>query len=76
MVQLIVTDGPLKDGQYRFTMSATVTDVVGNTLDGNGDAAGGDSFVQTFNVDLPAEDKTIPFALWTTGRWPRPPLSR
>ena len=67
VVKLIVTDGPLRDGQYRFTMSATVTDVVGNTLDGNGDAAGGDSYVQAFAVDLPAEDKTIPFAPWDDG---------
>ena len=44
----------LGDGLYRFTANATLTDVVGNTLDGNGDGTGGDRYSRSFTVALPA----------------------
>jgi hypothetical protein len=44
----------LGEGQYRLTASAALTDGVGNALDGNGDGTGGDGFVRTFTIALPA----------------------
>ncbi len=52
-ISLRVYDGPLQDGTYRLTIRSSLTDVVGNPLDGNGDGTGGDDYVQTFTVDLP-----------------------
>ncbi|NOY29193.1 MAG: hypothetical protein GXP28_03155 [Planctomycetes bacterium] len=35
-----------------WTVTPTLTDVVGNPLDGNADGIGGDAFVRTFSVDV------------------------
>ena len=59
-IQLVVLDGPLSDGLYRFQIGSSVTDVVGNTLDGSGIGAGG-AFLRPFAVDLSPEDKTATF---------------
>ena len=48
-----VLNGPMLPGDYRFTMTPSLTDVVGNPLDGNGDGVGGDAFVHDFTVDVP-----------------------
>ncbi|MAF66354.1 MAG: hypothetical protein CMJ84_11945, partial [Planctomycetes bacterium] len=54
-IRFRVLDGPMGPGDYRFTLRSSVTDVVGNPLDGDGDATGGDDFVRTFSIDpLPA----------------------
>ena len=39
-VSLFINGGPLPDGHYRFTANDTLTDVVGNALDGDGDGDG------------------------------------
>ncbi|WP_158262470.1 MULTISPECIES: pre-peptidase C-terminal domain-containing protein, partial [Pirellulaceae] len=52
-VSLLVTDGPLDRGDYRLTVASSVTDVVGNPLDGNGDGTGGDALVRHFTIDFP-----------------------
>ncbi|MEM9585791.1 MAG: pre-peptidase C-terminal domain-containing protein, partial [Planctomycetota bacterium] len=54
-VNLVVTDGPLNQGQYQLTISGIVTDVAGNTLDGDGDGTGGDSLQTHFEVDFPGD---------------------
>ena len=43
-VSLQIFDGPMYDGHYRLTITASVTDEVGNPLDGNGDGTGGDRY--------------------------------
>ena len=48
------TPASLGDGQYRFTANTTLTDLVGNVLDGNGDGTGGEAYSRTFTIDLPA----------------------
>ena len=53
-VKLVVADGPLGAGKYRLTIKDTVTDVVGNKLDGNGDGKAGGDFVREFRVEYPA----------------------
>jgi hypothetical protein len=53
-VSLIIEDGPLGNGYYRLQAPATVTDRLGNPLDGNGDTVGGDSFEHLFTVSLAA----------------------
>ncbi|MGH8523960.1 MAG: lectin-like protein, partial [Gammaproteobacteria bacterium] len=53
LINLVVIDGPLGSGKYRFRMLPSITDVVGNPLDGNGDGTGGDPYVQHFNISLP-----------------------
>ena len=50
---LFTQNGPLPSGHYRFTANNTLTDVVGNFLDGNGDGLGGDPYQQEFTVALP-----------------------
>ena len=52
-VSLFTQNGPLPSGHYRFTANTTLTDVVGNALDGNGDGVGGDPYQQEFTVALP-----------------------
>ena len=42
-LSLFVNGGPLPDGSYRFTANDTLTDVVGNALDGDGNGTGGDA---------------------------------
>ena len=55
---LRVVDGPLGEGNYRFTANSTLTDLASNALDGDGDGTGGDAYVQDFSIDLP-EEKTF-----------------
>ncbi|MCD0461985.1 DVUA0089 family protein, partial [Roseiconus lacunae] len=47
-----VLDGPLLPGDYRLTVTPTLTDVVGNPLDGDTDGTAGDAFARTFSVDV------------------------
>jgi Lectin C-type domain/Bacterial pre-peptidase C-terminal domain/CARDB len=51
-VNLFISNGPLPSGHYRFSIQPSVTDIVGNSLDGDGNGIGGDSFVRFFNVTL------------------------
>ena len=53
-VSLFINNGPLPSGHYRFTANSTLTDVVGNALDGNGNGVGGDAYQQVFDVAIPA----------------------
>ena len=53
-VGLLILDGPLGNGHYRFTAKSTISDTAGNPLDGNGDGTGGDDYVRVFDVILPA----------------------
>ncbi len=52
-ISLRIYDGPLHDGNYQLTIRSSLSDVVGNPLDGNDDFVGGDDYVRTFSVDLP-----------------------
>ncbi|RRS02949.1 tandem-95 repeat protein [Aquabacterium soli] len=47
---LQLPDGPLANGLYRLSVLG-VFDTAGNTLDGNNDGTGGDSYVRTFRID-------------------------
>ena len=49
----------LADGHYRLLVCASLTDVAGNPLDGNGDSTGGDDFVRNFTVDLSPPTVTL-----------------
>ena len=51
-VSLRATDGPLGTGRYRFTANSTITDKVGNPLDGDGDGTGGDAYRRVFEIAL------------------------
>jgi len=42
---------PLPDGLYQLRVCAAIQDVEGNSLDGDGNGAGGDDFLRTFRVD-------------------------
>jgi autotransporter-associated beta strand protein len=53
-VGIPILDGPLGNGDYRFTAKSTLLDRSGNPLDGNGDGTGGDAYVQYFTVALPS----------------------
>ncbi|MEI7538818.1 MAG: C-type lectin domain-containing protein, partial [Comamonadaceae bacterium] len=53
LVNLKIEDGSLGAGHYRFTANATLQDVVGNALDGNGDGSGGDAYHRYFTIDIP-----------------------
>ncbi len=37
VLDFVIQDGPLGPGNYRFTVTPTLTDILGNRLDGNGD---------------------------------------
>ena len=50
-VNVTIADGPLPPGEYRLTVTDTVTDLVGNALDGDRDGAAGGDFVQFFTID-------------------------
>ncbi len=52
-VNLLIEDGSLNAGSYRFTANATLTDIVGNALDGNGDKTAGDAYVHFFTITPP-----------------------
>ena len=49
-VSVVIDDGPLADGHYRLRVAATITDRVGNRLDGNRDGVGGDAYEQVFDI--------------------------
>ena len=51
-INLRLHDGPMHDGHFRLMVTPSLTDMVGNALDGNADGTGGDAYVQTFDVDL------------------------
>ena len=50
-VDFNITDGPLADGNYRFTIADSVTDLLGNQLDGDVDVVAGGNFIRNFIVD-------------------------
>ncbi len=52
-IALRIYDGPLHDGNYQLTVRSSLTDVVGNPLDGDPAQPGGDDYLRTFTVDLP-----------------------
>ncbi len=54
-VELKGLNGQLVPGPHRLTVTGAVTDVTGNTLDGNGDGIGGDPFVREFSLRLPGD---------------------
>ena len=51
-VSLALRDGPLGTGHYRLTVNDTITDRLGNALDGNGDEAAGAPYHYEFDVLL------------------------
>ncbi len=51
-VSLALRDGPLGTGHYRLTVSDTITDRLGNALDGDGDLAAGAPYHYEFEVLL------------------------
>ncbi|HUR47612.1 MAG TPA: pre-peptidase C-terminal domain-containing protein, partial [Candidatus Saccharimonadales bacterium] len=51
-VGFFIVNGPLPSGHYRFTGTSGLTDVVGNSIDGDGNGVGGDPFVRIFNISL------------------------
>jgi hypothetical protein len=53
-VGILIQDGPLGNGHYRFTAKSALMDRSGNHLDGNGDGTGGDAYVRLFTVALPS----------------------
>jgi hypothetical protein len=55
-VSFEITNGPLGTGKYRLRIAPSVTDVVGNMLDGNGDGTGGDPFTRNFFVQFQLPD--------------------
>jgi len=59
--EITIEDGPLGEGDYRFTVTPSLTDVVANPLDGNGDGTGDDAFVRNFQVALPASQQALLF---------------
>ena len=50
-VNVTIADGPLYPGRYRLTVTDTITDLVGNALDGDRNGTIGGDFVQFFSVD-------------------------
>ena len=52
-IGLLIQDGPLTNGHYRFTANSSLKDLDGNPLDGDGDGIGGDAYVQLFDVTSP-----------------------
>ena len=52
-LSLLVVNGPLGNGHYRFTAKAGLLDRSGNSLDGDGNGIGGDDCLRTFDVALP-----------------------
>ncbi len=52
-VKFLIENGSLGAGHYRFTANATLQDVVGHTLDGNGDGVGGDVYHRYFTIKVP-----------------------
>ena len=52
-IPLQVTDGPLDEGQYRLAITDSLSDIVGNRLDGDSDGTAGGMFTQMFTVEFP-----------------------
>ncbi len=50
-ISVTINDGPLSAGEYRLTITDSVTDLVGNSLDGDRDGLSGGDFVQFFTID-------------------------
>ncbi|MEQ9410014.1 MAG: CARDB domain-containing protein [Fuerstiella sp.] len=50
-VNVTIADGPLPPGEYRITVTDSLTDVVGNPLDGDRDGNAGGDFVTFFTID-------------------------
>ncbi|MFN3168758.1 MAG: CARDB domain-containing protein [Phycisphaeraceae bacterium] len=50
-INFTITDGPLVDGNHRLTVADSITDLLGNALDGEGDTVIGGDFVRSFTVD-------------------------
>ena len=53
-IHLLIEDGSLNAGSYRFIANSTLTDIVGNALDGNHNSVGGDDYVHYFTIAPPA----------------------
>ena len=53
IVSFAVDGGQAVPGEHRLRLSSTITDAVGNALDGNADGVGGDDYDQFFTVTLP-----------------------
>ncbi|NQT19808.1 MAG: pre-peptidase C-terminal domain-containing protein, partial [Planctomycetes bacterium] len=49
-INFTILDGPLAEGSYRFTANTTLTDMVGNVIDGDADGTGGDKYEHFFTV--------------------------
>ena len=62
---LYLNDGPLGEGHYRFRVAASITDRVGNSLDGDADGTGGDAYQRVFDVTLPAAGTFEGRSNWT-----------
>ncbi|MBN2291620.1 MAG: pre-peptidase C-terminal domain-containing protein, partial [Pirellulales bacterium] len=52
-VEFDVSNGQIIDGLYRLRATSLITDIAGNTLDGNSDGTGGDAYEHVFSIDLP-----------------------
>jgi large repetitive protein len=50
-VSVTIADGPLPPGEYRLRITDSVTDLVGNPLDGDRDGVPGGDFDQFFTID-------------------------
>ena len=57
----------LEDGNYRLLVCASLADVAGNPLDGDGNGAGGDDFARSFRVDLARPTVTLVQTVADTG---------
>ncbi|MDB6032593.1 MAG: hypothetical protein JWM16_2931, partial [Verrucomicrobiales bacterium] len=51
-VPFLITNGPLANGKYRLRISAGLTDIVGNSIDGDSNGVGGDPYVRIFSIAL------------------------
>ena len=49
-IHLLLLSGGLGNGKYRLMVRPSVTDLVGNPFDGDGNGVGGDAYVQTFGI--------------------------
>ena len=57
----------LADGTYRLLVCASLEDVAGNPLDGDGNGSGGDDFARSFRVDLARPTVTLVQSVADTG---------
>ncbi len=70
-VSLQIDGGALAEGLYRLFACASLTDLGGSALDGNGDHTGGDDFSRDFRVDQtdPSDPSTVESSSHTSGGW-------